>query len=148
MKIGNGSAGGEAGAAALLDQMTRAHQQAGADVSGALSSPAPTVPDGVDAMQTAQAAQPAGEAAGADALQVQMLEIAQRALHGQILDDRALRAEVIQAIVVQRFSHLLPAPQLSEITQTLCGALVADPSFCAEIDRALVLAARRLARSG
>ncbi|MFP4600480.1 MAG: hypothetical protein ACOC9W_00695 [Persicimonas sp.] len=141
MKVGDGNANA-ASHEELLARMQRAHRQ--------------EATEGVDGAQAATDAAPAqslgavgGAGAGAEPseLQSRLLETAARALDGDFDSADALRGEVVEAIVEQRYADGVPDEQLDGIKDTVRATLTGDPVFRDEVDNMLVLAARELART-
>lgn len=141
MKVGDGNASA-AGNEELLARMERAHRQEAAEGV-----------DDAEASSSAASAQSLGAATGADGtsepskLQSRLLETAARALDGDFTSADALRGEVVDAIVEQRYADGVPDEQLDGIKDTVRATLTGDPVFRDEVDNMLVLAARELARA-
>ncbi len=140
MKVGDGNANA-ASHGDILERMERAHRQEAAEgVDDAQS------PSGAASAESLGAATGAGATSEPSELQSRLLETAARALDGEFDSADALRGEVVDAIVEQRYADGVPADQLDGIKNTVRATLTGDPVFRDEVDNMLVLAARELAR--
>jgi hypothetical protein len=87
---------------------------------------------------------PGGWAQIEDPLKQSLLQVAERAIQGRFDGESDARNAVVESIVAQRYSAGLEPEQTEQIMRTLTATLAGDPTFCAEVDQMLLLAAREL----
>lgn len=86
----------------------------------------------------------ADEAKPTSGLQRDVLAIAEKVMAGDVASEQDARAQVLGAIVEQRYGDMVPSTQKRQAVQALEITLLDDPAFCQEVDQMLVLAAREL----
>lgn len=137
MKIGQGQANiGGAGAKSLIEQMQKAHAESVEKASGSSKT------SRTFSMEQVQGSSPA-PAEKVSELDKKVVSIAERVLKGELEEPGEARQEVLHAIVEERYAELLTGPRKRQALKTLEGAMLGDPAFAREVDRMLILAARK-----
>lgn len=75
-------------------------------------------------------------------LEASLRTTAERALRGEFSDAAAVRGEVVEQILRERWTQRVGEDKVAEMIDELSANLVDDPEFQREIDEMLVVAAR------
>lgn len=131
MKIQNGAP------SQLIEQMRKAHAERKAQLSE----------QGGQSFKL-QEGQQANQATAPSEMESSLMSIARQVVDGKLNEPVAVRRQVIEVIVDQKYGALIDPAQKKQTLSILEYTLGDDPQFAREVDNMLILAAQQLAGQG